>query len=90
LRIEELAKSLGVSRQSLGAAFRQRVGLPAKVFARVCRFRQAHEQIRSARQGECDWAGLALAAGYYDQSHLIHEFRELSGSTPEMFLLARA
>jgi AraC-like DNA-binding protein len=30
-----------------------------------------------------DWADLALVAGYYDQSHLIQEFVELAGTTPD-------
>jgi AraC-like DNA-binding protein len=28
------------------------------------------------------WARLAVAAGYYDQPHLIREFRSLAGLTP--------
>jgi AraC-like DNA-binding protein len=32
-----------------------------------------------------DWPGLAGACGYYDQSHLIHEFRLFADETPEAF-----
>jgi AraC-like DNA-binding protein len=83
LRIETLAESLGVSRQHLASQFRARVGLPAKQFARVCRFQHASAAIRAA--GQADLATLALAAGYYDQPHMTHEFRELAGSTPQSF-----
>jgi AraC-like DNA-binding protein len=31
------------------------------------------------------WSELALACGYYDQSHFINEFRAFSGVTPEAF-----
>jgi len=31
------------------------------------------------------WSDLALACGYYDQSHLINEFRAFAGDTPEAF-----
>ena len=31
------------------------------------------------------WSDLALTCGYYDQSHLINEFRAFSGDTPEAF-----
>jgi AraC-like DNA-binding protein len=34
-------------------------------------------------------AGVALAAGYYDQPHMNAEFRELSGFSPREFLAAR-
>jgi AraC-like DNA-binding protein len=86
LRIEDLARSLGVSRQHLALQFRERVGLNAKTFAMVCRFRRASAALRgeSAWPG-IDWAGLAGECGYYDQSHLIHEFQQFAGETPDAF-----
>ena len=33
-----------------------------------------------------DWARLALDCGYFDRSHLIHDFQEFAGSAPERFL----
>jgi AraC-like DNA-binding protein len=83
IRIEALADSLGVSRQHLASQFRERVGLPAKLFARVCRFQHATKLIRET--GPQDWATLALDLGYYDQPHMNHEFRALSDSTPQSF-----
>jgi AraC-like DNA-binding protein len=89
LRIEDLARTLGVSRQHLAAQFRERVGLNAKTFAMVCRFRRASTALRSqigtSASAGVDWAGLAGACGYYDQSHLIHEFRLFADETPESF-----
>jgi AraC-like DNA-binding protein len=35
-----------------------------------------------------DWAGVALAGGYCDQAHLIHEFRNFSGLSPGAWLAA--
>ena len=32
------------------------------------------------------WAELAFECGFYDQSHLISEFRRITGRTPETFL----
>lgn len=86
VRIDTLAAQLGVSRQHLSSQFRAKVGLGAKQFARICRFRQASARIRAASAPtQLDWSSLALELGYYDQPHLIHEFRQLSGSTPESF-----
>jgi AraC-like DNA-binding protein len=87
VRIEELARTLGVSRQHLALQFRERVGLNAKTFAMVCRFQRASAALRCQPRGlgGIDWAGLAGECGYYDQSHLIHEFRLFADETPEAF-----
>ena len=88
VRIDTLADNLGVTRQHLASQFRSKVGLGAKTFARVCRFRAATERIRQSAGAGRDWSRLALDLGYYDQSHLIHEFQELAGSTPEAFAVS--
>ncbi|MGH9769443.1 MAG: AraC family transcriptional regulator, partial [Blastocatellia bacterium] len=33
-----------------------------------------------------DWRELALACGYFDQAHFIHEFKEFSSLTPGQYL----
>jgi len=85
VRVEHVAAGLGVSRQHLAAQFRQHVGLSPKLFARICRFRQATAAIKAERGAAPDWAQLALDCGYFDQSHLIHDYQEFAGSAPERF-----
>ncbi len=82
LRIDPLAREIGISRQHLARQFLHHVGVPPKTFARVVRFRKLTERL-SARTAA--WAEVALEHGFYDQSHLIAEFRELAGITPEAF-----
>jgi AraC-like DNA-binding protein len=55
-----------------------------KTFARVVRFRHLVEDRRS-RLSSVDWSALAIEHGYYDQSHLIADFRDLAGATPASF-----
>jgi AraC-like DNA-binding protein len=31
------------------------------------------------------WASVSSAAGFYDQAHMINEFREFAGSPPTVF-----
>jgi AraC-like DNA-binding protein len=40
---------------------------------------------RAHQSAPTDWTGLALDCGYFDQAHLIHEFREFSGLTPTAY-----
>ncbi|HYI12597.1 MAG TPA: AraC family transcriptional regulator [Thermoanaerobaculia bacterium] len=80
-RVEELAREIGISRQHLARQFLHHVGVSPKSFARVMRFRGVIESLGD----DPDWADAAAAHGYYDQSHLIAEFRELAGTTPGAF-----
>jgi AraC-like DNA-binding protein len=45
----------------------------------------------AARAAICDgdWADLALACGYFDQSHLIRDFHDFAGASPDAWLLTR-
>lgn len=82
VRIDPLAREIGISRQHLARQFLHHVGVPPKTFARVVRFRRLTEQLGTRTRG---WAEVALEHGFYDQSHLIAEFRELAGTTPDAF-----
>jgi AraC-like DNA-binding protein len=75
-----VAAELGVSERHLRRVFRETVGVSPKAFARVARF---HRALGAAREdARAGWAGGAAAAGYYDQAHLIAEFRAIAGVTP--------
>jgi len=78
--IAALAAELGVTRQHLARSFARHVGLSPKLLARVVRARHVVHCVR--RRGDVDWSALALEAGYYDQSHLIAELKELTGLAP--------
>jgi AraC-like DNA-binding protein len=83
LGITRLAPALGVSRQHLARRFAQLVGVSPKVFARVVRLGRVIERARAVAADEpINWSVLALELGYYDQSHLVDEFREMTGVTP--------
>lgn len=81
--IERVARSVNVTRQHLARLFAHHVGVSPKMFARVMRFR------RAMRLGATKpWADVAADLGYSDQSHLIADFREFSGSSPVPFFLS--
>jgi AraC-like DNA-binding protein len=80
ISVEALAEAVGMSDRQLERKFTLHVGLLPKAFCRVARFRQVKSLLESAlRPTSCD---LAYACGYYDQTHLIREFRLFTGQTP--------
>ncbi len=79
--IGTLAAELGWSRKRIVARFRDEIGLPPKAVARLLRFERARELA-----GTMSWGELAFECGFSDQSHLIAEFRRITGRTPETFL----
>lgn len=83
VRIGELTRELGWSRKRIAARFRDHIGLTPKRAARLLRFERARELAEGAARP--DWAGIAREAGYFDQAHLINEFRSFTGRTPETF-----
>lgn len=82
--VNHVAAELGVSERHLRRVFKDALGVGPKEFAKLMRFRRA---VSAAREtGHASWARIAASAGYYDQAHLITEFRAVSGVTPEIFL----
>lgn len=78
--VDTVASDLGVSARHLRRVFREALGVSPKAFARLERFRCA---LRAAMEdGQAGWADVAAGAGYYDQAHLIAEFRAIAGVTP--------
>jgi AraC-like DNA-binding protein len=83
-RVRELAHEAGLSRRRFSQLFRVQVGLTPKLYCRLQRFQNTLRLIASVTS--VDWAELALAAGYYDQAHFAHEFRDFSGLSPSAYL----
>ena len=78
--ISDLAAELGWSHRRLIARYRDAVGLPPKLVSRIVRFERL--AALAASEPVIDWAGAALACGFFDQAHLAREVRELAGITP--------
>ncbi|AKQ68279.1 transcriptional regulator, Fis family [Myxococcus hansupus] len=82
--VNAVAVDIGVSERHLRRVFRETIGVSPKAFARLARF---HHALRAATEDEhAPWASIAAEAGYYDQAHLISEFRAFTGMTPQGFL----
>ncbi len=83
-RVEDLCRSLRVSRKHLRTLLLRHVGLAPKPYARMLRFRRVVDLVQSRRISP-DWTQLAMSCGYYDQSHFNREFRQFAGMSPTDF-----
>jgi AraC-like DNA-binding protein len=82
-RVEPLMDETGWSRRHVTERFRRQLGVTPKAYARLLRFEQASALLTTlAERPGRTVADVAMAAGYYDQSHLTREFAGLAGLTP--------
>jgi AraC-like DNA-binding protein len=82
LDIASLARDFGLSTRHLERRFLECVGIAPKLYARMRRF----QSVWPAIEGGAPWAAAAIACGYYDQAHLIRDFREFAGEPPASLL----
>jgi len=75
-----VAEDVHLSRRRFIQVFTSEVGMTPKRLSRVLRFQRASALAR--RINAPDWARLARACGYFDQSHLINEVSEFTGTSP--------
>jgi len=83
--VADLARDVGWSRQHLARRFGDEFGLRPRLAGRVVRFERARRMLTST-PSFVSIAQVAAACGYYDQSHLTHDFVELAGCTPTALL----
>jgi AraC-like DNA-binding protein len=78
--VGEVAADVQLSRRRFIQVFTTDVGMTPKRLSRVLRFQRASALAR--RIDAPDWARLARACGYFDQSHLINDVTEFTGTSP--------
>jgi AraC-like DNA-binding protein len=88
-KFQDLINHIGYSQKHFIDLFKKQVGVTPKQYLRIIRFQKA---IQELEQGASffDWSRLALQSGFYDQAHLIHDFREFSGFTPGEYVQKKA
>jgi AraC-like DNA-binding protein len=84
ITIHDLASGMNVSMRQLERSFLREIGIPPKRFARVARFQAALDA--RVRRPDRSWLDIAIASGYHDQMHLVHEFQSLCGLSPALIV----
>ncbi|OMF50053.1 AraC family transcriptional regulator [Paenibacillus peoriae] len=78
--VKELAECEAISERQLNRKFGQWIGISPKKFSEVVRFQSVLHSIQSG--GDLDWTELALKHSFFDQAHLIRNFRRFYGDSP--------
>jgi AraC-like DNA-binding protein len=78
--VGDVARPFGLSPRTLQRLFREYVGVGPKWVIRRCRLHDAVERLAAGQPA--DWPRLARELGYFDQAHLIHDFKRMVGRTP--------
>ncbi|MEU4412271.1 helix-turn-helix domain-containing protein [Nocardia salmonicida] len=81
--VDDLAHEVHLSPRRLRHVMRRSLGITPKFASRVARMESA---VGRAGTGAATWAQVAAESGYHDQSHLVHDFRDLMNTTPTEWL----
>ena len=82
--VENLSSETGVSRQHLRRIFLEYIGINPIQYMRICRIRKTIKHIKKSKK-PLNMSFIAQDFGYYDQSHMIMDFRKFTGSPPNEF-----
>jgi AraC-like DNA-binding protein len=83
--VNELTKLTGYSARQLERLFHHSIGISPVRYLRIVRLHYFLSLMRSTpKTGSLTIAG--LESGYYDQPHLIHNFKQITGLTPGQYL----
>ena len=78
--IDRIAEMACMSIRTFERKCKERLGMPAKMYARIARFHKAYKMLEN--RSTISWPDLTYEVGYYDQAHFIKDFKEFARVTP--------
>lgn len=82
LSVEETASIACLCLKQFERKCKERIGMNPKMYARILRFSKAY-RLREAFP-ELSWVKIACDASYFDQMHMIRDFKEFAGVNPSV------
>jgi AraC-like DNA-binding protein len=83
ISLRELHKTFNVTERTFERRFEKHVGIPPKLFSRICRFQASLNQLKDQQYNKL--SDIAYENGFTDQSHFIRTFKEFTGHSPNKF-----
>ncbi|MCL1896117.1 MAG: helix-turn-helix domain-containing protein [Clostridiales bacterium] len=82
--LANMGQFFGYSERYCREKFKDCYGMPPKQYSDIIRFQNT---LKALFSGSCkDLCSLAVESGYFDQSHLTHDFRRYTNAPPEKYL----
>ena len=80
--IDKIAGMACMSLRNFERKCRERLGMSAKLYARIARFHKAYKILET--KPTIAWTDLAYKVGYFDHMHFIKDFKEFAKQTPTL------
>jgi AraC-like DNA-binding protein len=80
ITVKDLASSACMSIRQLERKFLEQFGMSPKCYSRLIRFTSAH-RMRTLFP-RLTWGEISIRCGYFDQMHLIHDFKSIAALNP--------
>jgi AraC-like DNA-binding protein len=85
ISIDTLARGANLSSRQLQRRFLHEVGISPRLLGSIFRFRRVFDFIEQPGPQAARWTGAAMSAGYFDQAHMIRDFKRFAGQQPQAF-----
>lgn len=83
--VDELVRKSGLARRQFERRFKACTGSSPALFLRIVRFQRTYRMLENGEASSL--TEVASAAGYFDQSHFIRDFKRFSGSNPRDYFI---
>jgi AraC-like DNA-binding protein len=84
VHLDDMVRKTGLSQRQFERKFIEHVGMGPKLYCRVSRLNYAL-RLKEERP-DCPWTDITYEVGYFDQMHLVRDFRLLTSVTPSEFV----
>ncbi|MEN2402358.1 AraC family transcriptional regulator [Flavobacterium sp. MC2016-06] len=85
INVSEIGEMLKASQRLLQIKFKTATGLTIKKYIQILKFRKSVDQMVNIGQEKLSLTDVALYNKYFDQSHFIKKFKDVTKTTPKMF-----
>lgn len=85
IKISKLMDEFHITERTLERDFKTAFGFSPKEYCKILRFNGLLNCVSVAES--VDWLDMVNRFGYYDQPHLIHEFKNVLGITPDLYFM---